>query len=248
MRQGKGSDGGSSRRAASLRLRGSLSPVHETRVAVSSGGSELSPLGDDWESPEAFKAAVALFCDVARRLRDGQRVPRGVKAAASASAWPHKTEALRLEVRDSQGYFLQASIPVLARAMSVVADCIVAFDLFLKKVERLRQVAVLPPPPVCFEAGAILGRRDTRDEEDEKEPPRNMRRHSSSVDGDGRGRGRGSGGVVEDRGGRVLCLLYLTLVTAVSRRQGMLWRCFLNLSRSWAAFNWTERVWLVWRC
>jgi len=34
---------------------------------------------------------------------------------------------------------------VLARAMSVAADSAAAFDLLSQKVERLRQVAAVPP-------------------------------------------------------------------------------------------------------
>jgi len=81
-------------------------------------------------------------------------------------------------------------MPVLARAVSMAADPEVAFDLFLQEVERLRQVVVVPPLPVRFDAGDILGRRVSRDSEDEEETPRNMRRRSSSVDGDGRGPAR----------------------------------------------------------
>jgi len=78
-------------------------------------------------------------------------------------------------------------VPVLDRAMSVAADSAVAFDLFSQDVERLGQVAAVPPPPVRFDAGEILGRRLSRDDEDEEEPPRHMRRRSSSVDGGSRG-------------------------------------------------------------
>jgi len=78
-------------------------------------------------------------------------------------------------------------MPVLARSMSVAADSAAAFDMFAPKVERLRQVAAVPPSPVRFDAGDILGRRLSRDEEDKEEGPRNMRRRSSSVDGGSRG-------------------------------------------------------------
>jgi len=77
-------------------------------------------------------------------------------------------------------------MPVFARAMSVAADSAAAFDLFRQEVERLRQMAVVPPSPVHFDADDILGRRASRDGEDEDEPPRNMRLRSSSVDADGR--------------------------------------------------------------
>ena len=74
-------------------------------------------------------------------------------------------------------------MPVLALAMSVAADSAAAFDLFTQEVERLRQVAAVPPSPVRFHAGDILGRCHSRDDEDEEESPRNMRSRSSSVDG-----------------------------------------------------------------
>jgi len=74
--------------------------------------------------------------------------------------------------------------------MSMAADSAVAFDLFSQEVERLRQVATVPPSPVRFDAGDILGRRLSRDDDDEKEPPCNMRRRSSSVDGGSRGAAR----------------------------------------------------------
>jgi len=61
---------------------------------------------------------------------DGQRVPRGVGAAALASAWNRQTEALRRAVHDAHGYVLEDAMPVLARAMSVAADSAAAFDLF----------------------------------------------------------------------------------------------------------------------
>jgi len=90
-------------------------------------------------------------------------------------------------VRDAHGYVLEDAMPVLARAMSVTADSAAAFDLFTQEVERLRQVAAVPPSPVRFDAGDILGRRHSRDDEDEEEFPRNMRRRSSSVVGGSRG-------------------------------------------------------------
>jgi len=71
--------------------------------------------------------------------------------------------------------------------MSVAADSAAAFDQFRQEVERLCQVAVVPPSPVRFAVGDILGRRVSRDGENEEEPPHNMRRRSSSVDADGRG-------------------------------------------------------------
>jgi len=118
---------------------------------------------------------------------DGQRVPRSVGPAALASAWNRQTEALRRAVRHAHGYVLEDAMPVLARSMSVAADSAAAFDMFAPKVERLRQVAAVPPSPVRFDAGDILGRRLSRDEEDNEESPRNMRRRSSSVDGGSRG-------------------------------------------------------------
>jgi len=81
-------------------------------------------------------------------------------------------------------------MPILARAVSVAADSAVAFDLFLQEVERLRPVVAVAPSPVRFDAGDILGRRVSRDDEDEEEPPRNTRHRSCSVDGDGRGPAR----------------------------------------------------------
>jgi len=123
---------------------------------------------------------VALFGDGPSRRMDGQRVPRGVGAAALASAWNRQTEALRRAVRDAHGYLLEDAMPVLARAMSVAADSAAPFDLFYQDVERLRQVEAVPPLPVRYDAGDILGRRLSRDDEDEEEkPPRNMRRRSS---------------------------------------------------------------------
>jgi len=190
VRQGTRSAGGPSRRAASPSLRGSLSPVRETRVAAASGVHEHSTLEDVWTSPEAFQAAVALFGDGPIRRIDGQRVPRGVGAAALALSWSRQTEALRRAVRDAHGYVLVDAMPVLARAMSVAADSVVAFDLFSQEVECLRQVAAVPPSPVRFDADDILGRRLSHDDEDEEVPPPNMRRRSSSVDGGSRGPAR----------------------------------------------------------
>jgi len=186
VRQGTRAAGGPSRRAASPRRR-SLSPVRETRVTAASGGHARSTQKVIWTSPEAFQAAVALFGDGPSRRMDGQRVPRGVGAAALASAWNRQTEALRRAVRDAHGYVLEDAMPVLARAMSVAPDSAAAFDMFSQEVERLRQVAAVPPSPVRFDAGDILGRRLSRDEEDEEEPPRTMRRRSLSVDEGSRG-------------------------------------------------------------
>jgi len=78
-------------------------------------------------------------------------------------------------------------MPVLARAMRVAADSAAAFDLFAQEVERLRQAAAVPPSPVRFDAGDILGRRLSRDDEDEGESPRNVRRRSFLADGGSRG-------------------------------------------------------------
>jgi len=186
VRQGTRAAGGPSLRAAS-RSRRSLSPVRETRVTTASGGHARSTQEDVWTSPEAFQAAVVFFGDGPSRRMDGQRVPRGVGAAALASAWNRQTEALRRAVREAHGYVLEDAMPVLARAMSVAADSAAAFDLFAQEVERLRQVAAVPPSPVRFDAGDILGRRLSRDDEDEEEPPSNIRRRSSSVDGGSRG-------------------------------------------------------------
>jgi len=178
--------GGPSRRAASPSRR-SPSPVRETRVSAASGGLTRSTLEDVWTLPEAFQAAVALFGDGPSRRMDGQRVHRGVGAAALASVWNRQTEALRRAVRDARGYVLEDAMPVLARSMGMAADSAAAFDLFSPEVERLRQVAAVPPSPVRFDADDILGRRLNRDDEDEEKPPRNMRLRSSSVD-------EGSGG------------------------------------------------------
>jgi len=190
VRQGKRSAGGPSRLAASPGRRGSLSPVRETRVAAACGGYERSTLEEVWTSPEAFQAAVAPFGDGPSRRVDGQRVPRGVGAAALALAWNRQTEAMGRAVLDAHGSVLEDAMPVLARAMSVAADSAVAFDLVFQEVERLRRVASVPPSPVRFDAGDILGRRLSRDEEGKEEPPRNMRRRSSSVDGGSRGPAR----------------------------------------------------------
>jgi len=186
VRHGTRAAGGPSRRAASPSRR-SLSPVRETRVTAASGGHGRPGQEDVWTSPDAFQAAVALFGDGPSRRMDGQRVPRGVWAAALASAWNRQTEALRRAARDAHGYVLEDAMPVLALAMSVAADSAAAFDLFTQEVERLRQVAAVPPSPVRFDVGDILGRRHSRDDEDEEESPRNMRRRSSSVDGGSRG-------------------------------------------------------------
>jgi len=94
---------------------------------------------------------------------------------------------LRRAVRHAHGYVFEDAMPVLARAMSVAADSAAAFDLFTQEVERLRQVAAVPPSPVRFDAGDILGRRLSRNDGDEEESPRSMRRRSSSVDGGSRG-------------------------------------------------------------
>jgi len=185
-RQGPRAACGPSRRSASPSRR-SLSPVRETRVTAASGGHARPTQEDVWNSPEAFQAAVSLFGFGPSRRMDGQRVPRGVGAAALASAWSRQTEALRRAVRDAHGYVLEDAMPVLARAMRVAADSAAAFDLFSLEVERLRQAAAVPPSHVRFDAGDILGRRLSRDDEDEEEPPRNMRRRSSSVDEGSRG-------------------------------------------------------------
>jgi len=186
VRQGTRAAGGPSRRAA-FPSRRSLSPVLETRITAASGGHARSTQEAIWTSPEALQEAVALFRDGQSRRMDGQRVPRGVGAAALASAWNRQTEALRRAVRDAHGYVLEDAMPVLARAMSVAADSAAAFDLFSQEVERLRQVAAAPPSPVHFDAGDILGRRLRSDDEDEEEPPRNTRGRSSSVDEGSRG-------------------------------------------------------------
>jgi len=165
VRQGTRVAGRPSRRAASP-SRGSLSPVRETRVTAASCGHPRPTQEDFWTSPEAFQAAVASFGDGKSRRMDGQRVPRAVGAAALASAWNRQTEALRRAVRDAHGYVLEDAMPVLARAMSVAADSAAVFDLFAQEVERLRQVAAVPPSPVRFDAGDILGRRLSRDDED----------------------------------------------------------------------------------
>jgi len=193
VRQGTRAAGGPSLRTASPSRR-SLSPVRETRVTAASGGHVRPAQEDVWTLPEAFQAAVALFGDGPSRRMDGQRVPRGVCAAALASAWNRQTEALRRAVRDAYGYVLEDAMPALARAMSVAADSAAAFDLFAQEVERLRQVAAVPPSPMRFDAGDILGRRHSRDDEDEEESPRNMRRRSSSVDGGSRGHFRNQAG------------------------------------------------------
>jgi len=77
--------------------------MRETRVTTSSGGHARSTQEDVWTLPEAFQAAVALFGDGPSRRMDGQRVPRGVGAAALASAWKRQTEALRRAVLDTHG-------------------------------------------------------------------------------------------------------------------------------------------------
>jgi len=181
FRQGRRAAGRHLRRAASSSRR-SLSPVRETRATAASGGHGRSTLEDVWTSPEEFHAAVALFGDGPSRRMNGQRVPRGVGAAPLASAWNRRTEAFRRPVRDADGYVLEEAIPVLAGAMSMAADSAAAFDLFSQEVERLPRVAEVPPSPVRFDAGDILGRRLSRDNHDEEEPPRNMRRRSSFVD------------------------------------------------------------------
>ena len=86
--------------------------MRETRVAAASRGHERSTLEDVWISPEAFQAEVALFGDGPSRRVDGQRVPRGVGAAAVALASNRQTEALRQEVQDAHGYVLAHAIPV----------------------------------------------------------------------------------------------------------------------------------------
>ena len=133
---------------------------------------------------------MPLFDDGPSLRIHKQRVPRGVGAAALALSWNRQTEALRRAVQDAHGYVLEDATPVLAQAMSAAADSAVAFDLFSQEVERLRQVAPVPPSPVRFDAGDTLVRRLSRADEDEEEPPRNMRRRSSSVDGGSRGHAR----------------------------------------------------------
>jgi len=65
---------------------GNGGPVRETRVTTASAGHARSTQEDVWTSPGAFQAAVALSGDGPSRRMDGQRVPRGVVAAALASA------------------------------------------------------------------------------------------------------------------------------------------------------------------
>jgi len=77
---------GPSRLIASPSCRGSLSPVRETRVPTAPGVQERSLFEDVWTSHEAFQAAVALFGEAPSRRNDEQRVPRGIGAAALASA------------------------------------------------------------------------------------------------------------------------------------------------------------------
>jgi len=164
--------------------------VRETNVAAASAGHARSTLEDVWTSPEVFQAAVALFGDGPSGLIEGQRVRRGTGAAALAVSWNFQTEALRPAVCDAHAYVLEGAMPVLARAMRVAADSAVAFDLVSQELDRLRQVAEVPPSPVRFDAGYILGRRLSRDGEHDEEPPRMMRRCSSSVDGGSRGPAR----------------------------------------------------------
>jgi len=64
--------------------------------------------------------------------------------------------------------------------MSVAADSAVAFDLFFQEVERLRQVAAVPPSSVLFDADDILGGRLSRDDEEEEEHPR-ITHHAPSL-------------------------------------------------------------------
>jgi len=173
--------GGPSRRAASPSRR-FVSPVRQTRVTAASGGHGCAAFEDVWTSPEACQAAVALFGDEPSRCIDGQRVPRGVGAAALASAWNRQKEALRRAVRDAHRCVLEDAMPVLAQAMSVAAECAAVFDLFSQEVGRFRQVAAVPASPVRFDAGDILGRILSGDDKDEEEPPRNKCRRSSSVD------------------------------------------------------------------
>jgi len=156
IRQVTRSAGGPSRRAASSSRRGLLSPVREILDTAACEGHWRATLEDVWTSPEAFQAAVALFGDQPSRRVDGQRVTRGVGAAALALAWNLQTEALRLEDRDAHGYVLEDAMPVIARAMSVAADSAVTCDLFSPEVERRHQVAAVPPSPVRFDAGKSL--------------------------------------------------------------------------------------------
>jgi len=182
--------------------------VPEASVASASRGHEHSKTEDVWSSVEAFEAATVLSLQGPSRRRDGRRVPRGVRTPALASAWHRRTEALRPEVRHAHGYFLEGAMTVWALAMSAAAEWAAAFDLFRQEVARLRQVAVVPPTPVRFDAGDILGWRSSRDGEDETELSRNMRRCSSSVDADGLRPAREYGGAIGDRCARVLCLWF----------------------------------------
>jgi len=182
--------------------------VPEASVASAFGGHEHSKTEDVWSSVEAFEAATALSRQGPSRRRDGQRVPRGVRTPALASAWHRRTEALRPEVRHAHGYFFEGAMTVWALAMSAAAESAAAFDLFRQEVARLRHVAVVPPTPVRFDAGDILGWRSSRNGEDETELSRNMRRCSSSVDADGLRPARGYGGAIGDRCARVLCLWF----------------------------------------
>ena len=163
--------------------------MRDTRVTAASGVHERSPLQDVWTSVEAFQAAAALLGEAPSRRIEGQRVPRGVGTAALALAWNRRTEALQAAL-DAHGYVVEDAMPVLARAMSMAADSAAAFNLRRQDVERVRKVAMVPPSPVRSAAGDTLGRHVSRDEENEEEPPQNMRRGSSSVDADGRGPAR----------------------------------------------------------
>jgi len=83
-------------------------------------------------------------------------------------------------------------MPRLVSAMGVAESAATAFDLFRAAVCRLRLAAAPPSSPQRFNAGDVLGRRGSfEDENKEEEAPRNWRHRSASTERDGRGLSRG---------------------------------------------------------
>ena len=137
-----------------------------------------------WKSDAAYNSAVALFRSGPVEQMVDDCVPRGTTAAALACAWYTQMEALRGAVRDADGMTLDEAMPLIARAVGQATDLAVAFDEFRRSVDRLRPLEVAAVSPARFNAGAILGRRASRDDvDDEEEDTRGRRRRSSSVEG-----------------------------------------------------------------
>jgi len=137
-----------------------------------------------WTSDAAYNSAVALSSSGPVEQMVDDRVPRGTTAAALACAWKTQMEALRGTVRYADVLTLDEAMPLIAGTIGQATDSGVAFDEFHPAVDRLRPLEVAAVSPARFNAGAILGRRASRDDVfDDEEDTRGRRRRSSSVEG-----------------------------------------------------------------